>query len=78
MATVSLRAHFDGKQIQLDEPFQLQPNVKLLVTVLSDVDDEHEDWGRMAIRNLAWAYGPDEPEYPSEQMKRANPEYEGR
>ena len=78
MATVSLRAHFDGKQIQLDEPFPLQPNAKLLVTVLSDVDDEHEDWARLAIQNLARAYGPDEPEYPSELIKQANPEYDGR
>lgn len=78
MATVSLRAHFDGTQIQLDEPFPLQPNAKLLVTVLSDVDDEHEDWARLAIQNLAQAYGPDEPEYPSELIKQANPDYEGR
>jgi hypothetical protein len=26
METVTLRAHYDGKQILLDEPFQLEPN----------------------------------------------------
>lgn len=78
MASVNLRAHFDGKQILLDEPFPLQPNTKLLVTVLSDVDDERNDWGRLAVQNLERAYGPDEPEYPLELIKQANPEYEGR
>lgn len=75
MATVNLRAHFDGKQIQLDEPFPLQPNAKLVVTVLSDADNEHEDWGRLAMQNLERAYGPNEPEYPLELIKQANPEY---
>ena len=78
MASVNLRAHYDGKQILLDEPFPLQPNTKLLVTVLSDVDDERNDWGRLAVQNLERAYGPDEPEYPLELIKQANPEYEGR
>lgn len=78
MATVSLRAHFDGKQILLDEPFQLEPNARLVVTVLSDVDDEREDWGRLALQNLERAYGPDEPGYPLELIKQANPEYDGR
>lgn len=77
MASVNLRAHFDGKQILLDEPFQLQPNAKLLVTVLLDVDDEHRAWGRLALKNLERAYGPDEPEYSLELIKKANPEYDG-
>lgn len=78
MATVNLRAHFDGEQILLDEPFQLQPNARLIVTVLHNVDEEHEDWGRLALENLARAYGLDEPEYPLELIQQANPDYEGR
>jgi hypothetical protein len=44
MATISIPAHFDGKSIILDELFELKPNAKLLITVLSeprDEDDEH-------------------------------------
>ncbi|HEX5443606.1 MAG TPA: hypothetical protein VFW87_07245 [Pirellulales bacterium] len=78
MASVNLRAHFDGKQILLDEPFQLQPNARLLITVLPNVDEEHQDWGRLALQNLERAYGPDEPEYPLELIQQANPDYEGR
>jgi hypothetical protein len=78
MATVNLRAHFDGKQILLDEPFQLQPNARLMVTVLHNVDEEHEDWGRLALENLERVYGSDEPEYPLELIQQANPDYEGR
>lgn len=32
----TVRAYFDGKQIQLEEPLELQPQEKLLVTLLRD------------------------------------------
>jgi len=35
MPTVTLKAHYDGERIQLDEPFDLPRNALLLVTVLS-------------------------------------------
>ncbi len=72
--TISLAAHFDGKQILLDEPFELEPNVKLIVTVLPD---ERGDWQLSAKKNLARAYGNDEPEYELDLIKEPNPEYEG-
>jgi hypothetical protein len=31
MNTITLPAHFDGQQIQLDEPFELKPNTKLIL-----------------------------------------------
>ena len=34
MQTVSFSAHFDGRQIVLDEPFAFDTDAKLLVTVL--------------------------------------------
>jgi len=34
MKTVTLTAHFDGEHIQLDEPFQLSPEARLLVTIV--------------------------------------------
>lgn len=64
MPVVSLRAHFDGQSIQLDEPFQLPPNAKLLVTVLApSLQTEEADWLDLARHSLSAGYGPDEPEY---------------
>jgi hypothetical protein len=36
MPTVSLKAHYDGQHIVLDEPFDLAPNSPLMVTVLPE------------------------------------------
>lgn len=79
METKTLRAHFDGKQILLDEPFELEPNVKLIVTVLPEsYDEEREDWAQLSLESLERTYGDDEPEYSLDLVKEANPEYEGR
>ena len=79
METVNLRAHFDGKQILLDEPFELEPDTELILTILpKSLDDEREDWTRLALENLERAYGNNEPEYSLDLIKEANPEYEGR
>ena len=71
MPTVSLRAHYDGERIQLDEPFDLPPDVPLLVTVLvPETDHDREAWLATARRSLARAYGDDEPEYAFTDIKR--------
>ena len=75
----TLRAHFDGNQILLDEPFELEPDTELLITILpKSSDEEREDWTRLSLESLARAYSDDEPEYSSDLIKEANPEYEGR
>jgi hypothetical protein len=64
MPTVSLKAHYDGKSIQLDEPFDLPANARLMVTLLPPVaDTDREDWSMLSAENLARAYGEDDPEY---------------
>jgi len=79
MNPIILRAHYDGNQIVLDEPFELEPNTKLVVTVVprEQADEERQDWMNMALSRLAEAYGDDEPEYPLEAIKEFNPDYEG-
>ena len=63
MTAITLPAHFDGSRILLDEPFELEPDTKLMITVLpkQQEDDERQDWrflsqqallGLMATRNL--------------------------
>ncbi|MDQ5824448.1 MAG: hypothetical protein M3441_09620 [Chloroflexota bacterium] len=68
MDAKTLRAHFDGQQIVLDEPFELEPDTELLVTVLPreqpDEDDERQAWLRLGEKRLQDAYDEDEPEYP--------------
>jgi hypothetical protein len=79
MPSVTLRAHFNGTQVVLDEPFSLEPDVKLLVTILpSEVDDERDNWLRLSANSLETAYGNDEPEYSLADLKEANPEYDRR
>lgn len=79
MNTISLRAHFDGKKILLDDPFNLEPDTKLIVTVLpKDIGEERADWMRLSENCLEKAYGNDEPEYSSKLIKEANPDYDGR
>ena len=64
MLIVSLKAHYDGETIRLDEPFDLPPNARLMVTVLPPLTgSDREDWSNLSVANLARAYGDDEPEY---------------
>ena len=78
MEIVTLQAHFDGKQILLDEPYELAPNTKLIVSVIQMQDEEREDSTRFSLTNLERAYGDDEPEYSLDLIKEANPKYEVR
>ena len=70
MPAVTLKAHFNGKQIVLDEPFELPPDSPLMVTVLSK-DDSTEDaqWHRLAAGALSRACGEDEPDYSAADVK---------
>ena len=73
MAAKTLHAHFDGNQIRLDEPFDLEPNAELLITVLPKSSDaERTDWAKFSLENLARAYGDDEPAYSLDSIKEAN------
>ena len=79
MAIVTLPAHFDGQHIRLDKPYVLEPNTRLLVTVLPkrEMDDEQADWFQFSALGLAMAYAEDEVEYSPELIKEVNPAYEG-
>jgi hypothetical protein len=71
MPAVTLKAHFNGKQIVLDEPFDLPPDSQLMVTVMPK-DDYPEDaqWHSLAAGALSRAYGEDEPDYSAADVKR--------
>ena len=64
MSGLTLKAHFDGKHITLDEPYALQPGAPLTVIVLSTPNDfENAELTQSAVTGLARAYADDEPEY---------------
>lgn len=77
MKKVALKAHYDGEQIRLDEPFDLAPDTPLTVIVGGmENDADREDWLLLSSQGLAAAYGDDEPEYPLSMIKESNPGYE--
>ncbi len=71
LPAVSLKAHYDGERIILDEPFGIPPNSTLMVTVLPPSEAVvDEDWFLIARKALSAAYGTDEPEYGIEDLGR--------
>jgi len=48
MKTLALTAHFDGENVQFDEPCQLEANARLMVVVLPP-DDERLTWSRFML-----------------------------
>jgi hypothetical protein len=73
MPTVSLKAHYDGERIILDEPFDIPVHSPLIVTVLpapgSPLERERAEWSALAVQSLARAYGDGEPEYTLADVK---------
>jgi hypothetical protein len=73
----TISAHFDGEHILLDETVELEPNTRLLVTVLPK-DMERKVWVAVSRKRLESAYDNGEEEYLLDLIKEPNPEYEAR
>ena len=75
MSAITLKAHYDSKQICLDEPFERQPNSKLIVTVVSgdSLEDERQAWLIASQAGFARAYGADEPDYSHAALRETPP-----
>jgi hypothetical protein len=58
MPTVTLQAHYDGRHIVLDEPYELPANASLMVTVLpaSPDTDTEANWLRAAASSEAFSF----------------------
>ena len=69
MPLVSIPAHFDGKQVQLDENVSLPVNARLIVTVLGDANEERRDFLMLSENALDSAYDDDEVEYSESDIK---------
>jgi hypothetical protein len=73
-------AHFDGHQIQLDEPVNLKPDTKIRVEILDDeqsFEEERREWNEFSLASFARLYD-DEPDvYTSDMIKIRNPRFRG-
>ena len=69
----TIPAHFDGQHILLDEAVELEPNTKLLVTVLPK-DADVDAWRALSAKLLEGAYAEDEEEYTLDLIKEPNNE----
>ena len=76
MENITLHAHYDGSQIQLDEPYELKPDTRVLITVIPPDAADNSAWETFSQQGLAAAYGPAEPEYALSMVKEPNPSYE--
>ena len=60
MQTMTLKAHYDGRQIVLDEKFNLPVNAHLIVTVVADAPEQDADsetaWLRAAASSDSLAF----------------------
>jgi hypothetical protein len=70
MPAITVKAHYDGHRIQLDESVKLAPNAPLLVTVLEFGEKTGADWFGLSAEGLARAFGDDEPEYGPDDLQR--------
>ena len=72
MPSVTLKAHYDGERVQLDEPFDLPRNASLLVTVLSppEGDGDRVGWLAASKAALGRAFVDNEPEYTLADIRR--------
>ncbi|MBM3833856.1 MAG: hypothetical protein FJ403_11415 [Verrucomicrobia bacterium] len=71
MNVVTLKAHYDGEKICLDEPLDIAPNTPLVIAIFrgEGETEERADWIALAKKGLARAYGDDEPDYPSDLVQ---------
>lgn len=77
MKTFTLRAHFDGEQIRLDDPFQIQPDTPLTVTVWQKEQADEDEALALLSGSVLADMPAEEPEYSLDLIKEPNPDYEG-
>ncbi len=68
MASVILKAQYDGKHIVLDEPFDLPPNVPFLISIFGQ-DADQAAWTALGVSCLSRAYSEDEPDYSDANLR---------
>lgn len=71
MPMISIPAHFDGKQVLLDEKASIPPNSRLIVTVLEvSSDAEREGFLAASAHALNAVYTDGEEEYSEADLRK--------
>lgn len=68
MPLISIPAHFDGKQVVLDEKVTIPANSRLILTVLEAADADRETFLAASAQALNAAYSNDEVEYSEDDL----------
>ena len=72
----AVNATFDGKKIVLSEVPRRPAGTVIVVFTDQVTDRERDDWSDFSLRDLACAYGPNEPDYSRAVVKEANADYQ--
>ena len=71
MPSITLKSHYDGRSLLLDEPYELPTNAQTLVTVVTPAPGvERKQWTSLGGEGIARAYGDNEPEYSLDDVRR--------
>ncbi len=67
----------DANHLRLVNPIQSVPGSKIRIAAApaEDISADHELWLLLSLQNFAAAYSDNEPEYSTELIKEANPEF---
>lgn len=65
----------DAVHLVLQEPINLEPGVRVKVSIWRTTDEEGPEWTNASLQALNAAYGEDEPEYEADLIKEPNPVY---
>ena len=77
MSSVTLAAHFEGRTICLDAPYEIPPGATVKVMVLTAPDEaleaERQAWRAASQATFVRAYSEDEPDYSDAVILEAPP-----
>jgi len=76
MVVVEARV-IDSTHLELAGPIASHQGERVIVSVISHNDEEHNEWISFSGNRLQDAYGETEPDYPLGLVKESNPEYKG-
>jgi hypothetical protein len=73
---LAVKARFDGKSVVLPEVPRHPAGAVIVVFTDQETDQERDDWSGFSLRDLARAYGPNEPDYSRAVVRETNADYE--
>ena len=73
---LAVKARFDGKRVVLPEVLRRPAGTAIVVFTDQETDRERDEWSGFSLRDLARAYGPNEPDYSKAVVRETNADYE--